>query len=66
MSGTPKAAQPAEGIEICLEIVEQVRQIEGVAGVQVIAIHWPEAVPEIVKRSGLWPRPGNQIAVIML
>jgi methylenetetrahydrofolate reductase (NADPH) len=60
MSRTPKAAQPAEGIEICLEIVEQVRQIEGVSGVHVLAIQWPEAVPEIVKRSGLWPRQENR------
>jgi methylenetetrahydrofolate reductase (NADPH) len=60
MSGTPKAAQPAEGIDICVEIVDQVRQIEGVAGIHVTAIQWPEAVPEIVKRSGLWPRPGDQ------
>ena len=57
MAKTPKAAQPAEGIEICIEILEQVRQIEGVAGVHVMAIQWPEAVPEIVERSGLWPRP---------
>jgi methylenetetrahydrofolate reductase (NADPH) len=60
MSGTPKAAQPAEGIDICIEIVDQVRQIEGVAGVHITAINWPEAVPEIVKRSGLWPRPEIQ------
>jgi methylenetetrahydrofolate reductase (NADPH) len=57
MAKTPKAAQPAEGLEICIEILEQVRQIEGIAGVHVMAIQWPEAVPEIVKRSGLWPRP---------
>ena len=31
MSGTPKAAQSVEGIEICVEIVEQVCLIEGVA-----------------------------------
>lgn len=63
MSGTPKAAQPAEGIEICVEIIKQIHQIEGVAGVHVTAIQWPEAVPEIVKRSGLWPRPGNRPGV---
>ena len=57
MAKTPRAAQPAEGLEICIEILEQVRQIEGIAGVHVMAIQWPEAVPEIVKRSGLWPRP---------
>jgi len=57
MSSTPKAAQAAEGIEICLEILEQVHSVDGVAGVHVTAIHWPAAVPEIVARSGLWPRP---------
>jgi methylenetetrahydrofolate reductase (NADPH) len=62
MSGTPKAAQPAEGIEICVEIIEQVRQIEGVAGVHITAIQWAEAVPEIVKRSGLGPRPASQVS----
>jgi methylenetetrahydrofolate reductase (NADPH) len=57
MTKTPKAAQPVVGIEICVEILEQIRQIEGVAGAHITAIHWAEAVPEIVERSGLWPRP---------
>jgi 5,10-methylenetetrahydrofolate reductase len=57
MSKTPKAAQPAEGIKICVEILERVRQIEGVAGAHIMAIRWPEAVPEIVRQAGLWPRP---------
>lgn len=62
MSKTPKAAQPAEGIEICLEILEQVLRIEGVAGVHITAINWAEAVPEIVRRAGLWPRPDLELA----
>ena len=53
MSQTPKAAQPAEGIDVCLEVVEEVRAIEGVAGVHIMAINWPEAVPEIIERAGL-------------
>jgi len=57
MTKTPKAAQPVEGIEICVEILEQIRQIEGISGVHITAIQWAEAVPEIVKRAGLWPRP---------
>jgi methylenetetrahydrofolate reductase (NADPH) len=56
MSKTPKAAQPEEGIRICGEIIEQVREIPGVAGIHVMAVHWTEAVPEIVKRAGLYPR----------
>jgi len=57
MAKTPKAAQPAEGIDVCLEVIEEVRAIEGVAGVHIMAINWPQAVPEIVERAGLSPRP---------
>jgi methylenetetrahydrofolate reductase (NADPH) len=57
MAKTPKAAQPVEGVEICLEVVDQVRDIEGVAGIHITAINWAEIVPEIVRRAGLWPRP---------
>jgi len=57
MAKTPRAAQPEEGIRICCEIIEQVREIPGVAGVHIMAVHWAEAVPEIVKRAGLYPRP---------
>jgi 5,10-methylenetetrahydrofolate reductase len=53
MEKTPKAAQPEEGIRICCEIIEQVREIPGVAGVHIMAVHWTEAVPEIVGRTGL-------------
>ncbi|HHK60450.1 MAG TPA: methylenetetrahydrofolate reductase, partial [Desulfobacterales bacterium] len=47
----------AEGIQIAVDLIQQVREIEGVAGVHVMAIEWEEAVPEIVERAGLLPRP---------
>jgi len=47
----------AEGINICLDIIERVRKIEGVAGVHIMAIEWEDIVPEIVERAGLLPRP---------
>jgi len=56
MEKTPKAAQPEEGIRICCEIIEQVRQIPGVAGLHIMAVRWAESIPEIVKRSKLYPR----------
>jgi methylenetetrahydrofolate reductase (NADPH) len=62
MAKTPKAAQPEEGIRICCEIIEQVREIPGVAGMHVMAVHWTEAVPEIVTRAGLYPRPSQMLA----
>ncbi len=46
-----------EGINICVDIINQVKEIEGVAGVHVMAIEWEEAVPEICERAGLLPRP---------
>ncbi len=46
-----------EGIAICLEVIEQVRVIEGVAGIHIMAVFCEQAVPEIVQRAGLFPRP---------
>jgi methylenetetrahydrofolate reductase (NADPH) len=47
----------AEGVEIALELVEQLREIEGVAGIHIMAVAWEAIVPEIVERAGLSPRP---------
>ena len=51
------AAWRQEGIKIAVELIQQVRQIEGVAGVHVMAIEWEEAVRPIVEGAGLLPRP---------
>ena len=53
---TPRALWQAEGMQICVEIIEQVRQIEGVAGVHVMAYRQEEVVAEIIRRAGLFPR----------
>lgn len=45
------------GIQICIELIQQLRQIEGVAGVHIMAIEWEEAVKPIVEGAGLYPRP---------
>lgn len=47
----------AEGINICLEIIERVRKIEGVSGIHIMAVEWEEIVPEITEKAGLLPRP---------
>jgi methylenetetrahydrofolate reductase (NADPH) len=57
MAGTPKEKQPDEGIQICLESVERLKKVPGVAGFHIMAIEWEEKVPEIVERAGLFPRP---------
>ena len=50
-------AWKAEGIQICIELIQQMREIEGVAGVHVMAIEWEEAMKPIVEGAGLYPRP---------
>ncbi len=47
----------AAGVSLCVEQIRELREIEGVAGVHIMAIAWEKIVPEIVKRAGLYPRP---------
>lgn len=51
------AAWRAEGIKICIEQIQQLREIEGVRGVHIMAIEWEEAIRPIVEGAGLLPRP---------
>lgn len=44
-------------IEACSEQIKELREIEGVAGVHIMAIEWEEAVRPIVEGAGLLPRP---------
>ncbi len=48
---------PAEGVNICLELIDHLRSVEGVHGIHIMAVAWESVVPEIVKRAGLYPRP---------
>jgi methylenetetrahydrofolate reductase (NADPH) len=57
MAAQPKEKQPEEGISICIETIERLKKIEGVAGFHIMAIDWEEKVKEIVERAGLLPRP---------
>jgi methylenetetrahydrofolate reductase (NADPH) len=54
---TPKERKQAEGKSICVEIIQQVREIKGVAGVHVMAYRQEELVAEIIEEAGLLPRP---------
>ena len=46
-----------EGIRVCIDVINQVREIKGVAGIHLMAIEWEEAVHEIIEAAGLLPRP---------
>jgi len=57
---TPKKQQREEGKLICVEIIEQVREIKGVDGVHVMAYRQEELVAEIIEDARLLPRPGSR------
>ena len=57
MEKTPKDKWRSEGITLCVEIIEQMKDIPGVAGVHIMSIEWEEAVPKIVEQARLLPRP---------
>ncbi len=53
----PKEKRAEEGIRLAVEQIQELREIEGVHGIHLMAIEWEERVPEIVKAAGLYPRP---------
>jgi methylenetetrahydrofolate reductase (NADPH) len=57
ISSVSKEQAPEEGIAICLETIAELREIEGVHGIHIMAIEWEKKVGEIVKAAGLLPRP---------
>jgi methylenetetrahydrofolate reductase (NADPH) len=58
MAGVEKGPPShAEGKKLAVEMIKELAEIEGVAGVHIMAVEWEEAVPEIVETAGLLPRP---------
>jgi len=57
LAGVPKEKQAEEGIRMCVETIEELKEVEGVRGFHIMAIEWEQKVPEIVERAGLLPRP---------
>jgi methylenetetrahydrofolate reductase (NADPH) len=45
--------QKEEGVRICVDIIEEIREIEGVHGVHIMAFRQEHRVGEIVERSGV-------------
>lgn len=53
MEGVDKKNAADEGIKICLETIEALKELNGVHGVHIMAIEWEEAVGKIVQQAGL-------------
>lgn len=41
------------GMDICVEVIQALQEIPGVAGIHVMAVAWESSVPEILARAGL-------------
>ncbi len=46
-----------EGVKIAVELIDQMRDIEGVHGIHLMAVAWESIVPVIAEQAGLYPRP---------
>jgi methylenetetrahydrofolate reductase (NADPH) len=55
LRGVPADRVAAEGVTLCVETIEQLRAIPGVAGVHVMAFGYERGIPEILERAGLAP-----------
>ena len=61
--------QQREGRNLCIELIQEIREIKGVSGVHVMAYHQHESVAEVIDRSGIlegrtpwYPGRGEHIA----
>jgi methylenetetrahydrofolate reductase (NADPH) len=57
LKGAGKGKVAEEGIKFAIEQIEEFKEMEGVAGVHLMAIEWEHRVPEIAERAGVLPRP---------
>jgi methylenetetrahydrofolate reductase (NADPH) len=46
-----------EGIAMAAELTQELLAIEGVRGVHLMTVGWTRAIPRVVERAGLLPRP---------
>lgn len=57
LRGAGKGKVAEEGIRFAVEQIEEFKEMEGVAGVHLMAIEWEHRVPEIAERARVLPRP---------
>jgi methylenetetrahydrofolate reductase (NADPH) len=57
LNGVPEDKQREEGMRICVERIEELKETKGVKGVHIMAIGCEEKLAEIIERAGLLPRP---------
>jgi methylenetetrahydrofolate reductase (NADPH) len=53
LRGVPADRAAAEGVTLCVETVQALCEVPGVAGVHIMAFSYERGVPEILERAGL-------------
>jgi methylenetetrahydrofolate reductase (NADPH) len=57
LQGAGKGKVAGEGIQFAVEQIAEFKEMEGVAGVHLMAIEWEHRVPEIAEAAKVLPRP---------
>jgi len=57
MDATPKDRQAEEGLKIGLELVQELKEMQGVSGVHLISIKAPQVIAQVAEDAGFLPRP---------
>jgi methylenetetrahydrofolate reductase (NADPH) len=57
LKGAGKGNVATEGIKILCEQMQELKEMEGIAGIHLMAIEWEHRVPEIMEMAGFLPRP---------
>lgn len=58
--------QQQEGKRVCIEIIQQLRELAGIRGIHLMAYKHEEVAGEILEEVGLLPRPANEQLETML
>ena len=57
LKGAGKGNVATEGIKMLCEQMQELKEMEGIAGIHLMAIEWEHRVPEIMEMAGFLPRP---------
>jgi methylenetetrahydrofolate reductase (NADPH) len=57
LQGAEKGKVAVEGVKMACEQIEEFKEMQGVAGVHLMAIEWEHKVPEIAEQAKVLPRP---------
>lgn len=63
MQAAGKDGEAEEGVQIALELIEAVKNKQGVNGIHLMAVGWEEIVPRIVEEAGLLPEGFEKVQV---